>query len=278
MKVLLDEVDFASCRMLLGESPLVTTTSCGARCGLEGIKLLLQRGASVHDRDRFGNTCLHLWLKDAEQGLATLSAGKSRDALIYVIQQGADVLAKNHLGVSVSDVAFNGIEDSEIFSDRFREELWDCALVNCGYNLAAFKRRRRPRVFSSPCRFTSQHFEDLWADCAHLRPDYDNRKSAIYFSRPAEATECGDEASQWDESRDSDQSGSDEISNDGDPELDESEDCDGSRPDKIDGDDDGDSELEEEEGYCSDCFDFWHHSKRCCPPFVRIRRSAKVHT
>lgn len=206
MKMIIDEIGLASCESILGQSPLLSVCGNGVSCGLDGIKLLFQHGASVHDRDAFGNTCLHHWLGNSVRGLVINNASNLRNGLIYLIEQGADVFAKNASGESVSHYAHRRLWkwDSAAFENKFREEFWDCALASCGYNLSDFRRRRRPAVYSRPCRSTRRHFEDLWAGSEHLRPDYDNEKSAIYFSDPDEVGEDSDGDSELEQLDDSD--------------------------------------------------------------------------
>ena len=88
-----------------------------------------------------------------------------------------------------SPYRFEMDEGFTIFAHKFRKQLWDCALANCGYDIAAFPCPPRPSVYGRPCRFIRWYFEDLWSGSVHLRPDYENEKSTIYFSDSEEVGE-----------------------------------------------------------------------------------------
>lgn len=240
MKILLDEISFDGCRIVLDESPLVYSLNSG-RCGLGGIKLLLQRGASVHDRDRFGNTCLHRYLERPGNGICDADASTVKDAFTYLIQQGADVLAQNHNGVSVSDVAYTTECTDTTLLTKFREELWDCVLANCGYDLAEFRRCRGRRFYNHPLEFMKGCVVNVWAGCDHLRPDYDNKTSPIYFSDCDDA--CDDRALRFLEGRNCGCMDSHDVSDEGDSAMEEVDQSDWSDREEVG--DEGDSAMED---------------------------------
>ena len=251
---MLDEFGFEYCQNLLEKSPLLFVCE-SLRFNLEGVKLLLRRGASVHDRDKNGNTCLHECLKYTQDSIQHYSVSDTRNAIIYLIQQGADVFAKNNCGLSVSDIAYAIYDDDTIFENRLREETWDCALVSCGYNITDFRRPFPPANYFRPCRFTSVYFQELWADAEALRPVYDDEKCEIYFHDADDAVEMDEGSRQSEDSDDTDAWDSEdqlehecEMDN-GDTECSDSE--------------DGGVTLT-----CDD--DDSYHSRRCCPPYARV--------
>ena len=119
MRLTLDEISFIGCQSVLIEPPLLSFISAGL-FNLEGIKLLLRRGATVNDRDSHGNTCLHQCLRRPTCSLYNHNASDIRDCVMYLIQQGADVSAKNNHGESVSDIAHQIHESRTMFTHEFQ--------------------------------------------------------------------------------------------------------------------------------------------------------------
>lgn len=95
------------------------------------------------------------------RGLKNKKASCLTDGIIYLIQQGADPLAEDDHGYSVSDIVYQMHQGDATFSVLFREDLWNCALENCGYNIADFRRLPRPAIRPRPCCFTRKDFENL---------------------------------------------------------------------------------------------------------------------
>jgi hypothetical protein len=94
---------------------------------------------------------------------------KERDGLIYFIQSGLDVHAKDVQGDSVTQYAYFGsartastsrAEDDEY--SGYRGDLWDVALVLCRYDLEGF-RRICPRKAHYTKSYSRSDFERLWA-------------------------------------------------------------------------------------------------------------------
>lgn len=183
---MLDQIDFASSLVLLdGRNPFLLACE-GGYFTVEKLALLLQRGASVHDRDRYGNTCLHL-CQSLIGNRIKINRGKLseiRDALIYLIQQGADIFAKNLGGESVSYTVYNDVDLPDKWHRRIREHVWECALANCGYGIYDFRPHARCATYST--LFTREHFEELWSGCEHLCPYYDDDEDALYLTDSSE--------------------------------------------------------------------------------------------
>ena len=182
MRILLDRIDFKSIQSILdGESPLLLLCNFGY-FNVAKFTLLLRRGATVYDRSTLeGKTCLHLCFvllgitKD-DRGYI----GDIRDGLVYLIQQGADVRAKDKYGVSVSDEAYGVYTRNITLRSRIRENIWDCVLTICGYDISDFRRRPRRAIYSPA--YSRMDFEELWAGYEHLCPYYDDEDDAIYLS------------------------------------------------------------------------------------------------
>ena len=183
MRILFDRIDFESIQLSLGgESPLLLLCDL-SYFNVAKLTLLLRRGATVHDRSARcrGETCLHSCL--AFSGILKGNSyfiGNIRDGLVYLIQQGADVRAKDDIGVSVSDVAY-GVDTRKLtFRSRIREDVWDCVLTICGYDISDFRRRPRQAIYSPT--YSRMDFEELWAGYEHLCPYYDDKDNEIYLS------------------------------------------------------------------------------------------------
>lgn len=97
--------------------------------------LLLQRGANPRCHDQSGDTCLHFamryHLSDREFGRVYQNPvhpdydGELKDILMLLLTAGADVYARNDMGTSPSDIAWQ--------YNHWRE--WTDALKECGYDI-----------------------------------------------------------------------------------------------------------------------------------------------
>lgn len=201
MKMMLDEANVFPGIQTVAESgltPLLVYCACGY-WQIEGFEVLLRYSASVRESDHDGNTCLKLCLGFIDNPDLHYEALRARDAIIYLIEQGADVFAQNTRSYSVSDVAYQ----SDKLWGSFRGDLWDCAVANCGYDVSEFRSgRTRQAVYTR--RYTRDDFEDLWAGAEHLCPYYDLQEDDIYLSD-----------SSCDEDSDDDLASSDSDSEDG---------------------------------------------------------------
>lgn len=190
---MLDQVGFADCQISMkGWNPFLLTCQ-GAYFTVEKFGILLQRGASVYDRDDYGNTCLHKCLQGIHRRIYVGNVSHARDGLMYLIQRGADVFAENEPGESVSHAAYNIVytTDEEPHHRAFREDVWDCVLANCGYDIYDFRPHGRGAVYAKS--YTRAHFEELWAGCEHLCPYYNDEEDAVYLTDSSGDLENDDE-------------------------------------------------------------------------------------
>ncbi|MBE3044004.1 ankyrin repeat domain-containing protein [Candidatus Bathyarchaeota archaeon] len=188
---MLDLVPLSTSQILLGgENPFLLICK-GGRYSVEKFEIVLQRGASVHDRDSDGNTCLHLcvWLDDQLDHSEVIGA---RDGQIYLIQRGADPFAENLYGDSVSQEAYDKLSSvhAPLHIQRLSEDVWDCVLANCGYDIDDFRTRPRRAVYTK--HYTRAHFEQLWEGCEHLCPYYEDEEDAVYLTDSSEDLEDDD--------------------------------------------------------------------------------------
>jgi len=101
-----------------------------------------------------------------------------RDALIFLIQRGANIHAEDSEGKPVVHYAYtrklraycsNRCWDCQGSLGGYRGDLFDAVVVACGYDLHQF-RKDHPR---KPCwtdRYQRVHFEQLWEGREHLCP------------------------------------------------------------------------------------------------------------
>jgi len=90
------------------------------RIKTEMISLLLSYGANVKAYDKFGETCLHATLS------GSMILPNAREALIILINAGADVNAEDNRGYSVSEYTYH----------KGHGKLWQEVLIACGFNAA----------------------------------------------------------------------------------------------------------------------------------------------
>ncbi|QGI69963.1 hypothetical protein CEK26_002296 [Fusarium fujikuroi] len=122
---------------------------------------------SPDDHQTLGFTCLHSLVYKAHRS-------RDRDeleALISLIQQGADVLAVDHHQHSVSMRAYLPNDGDNQYSSKgsYRGDLWDAALTICGYVISTL-RDAYPRVPRYNRNYRRKDFERLWEGYEGLCP------------------------------------------------------------------------------------------------------------
>lgn len=120
------------------------------------IRLLVERGADVAARNALGRSCLHYFLA------GNYPLMDMEESLIYLFKAGADVHALDHLGMTVSKVAYSRPRFGSYIGD-----VWDVALTKCGYDVQSF-RRHHPRQSRYMDGYSRDIFERLWIDIEHL--------------------------------------------------------------------------------------------------------------
>lgn len=122
---------------------------------------------SPDDHQTLGFTCLHSLVYKAHRS-------RDRDeleALIFLIQQGADVLAVDHHQHSVSMRAYLPNDGDSQYSSKgsYRGDLWDAALTICGYDISTH-REAYPRVPRYNRNYRRKDFERIWEGHEGLCP------------------------------------------------------------------------------------------------------------
>ena len=115
------------------KSPLLYLATCYGRLSKvaldmhEKVFLILERGACVAARDRYGRSCLHLVLgfnANMKRGFAAYQEEEFKDILMCMVTAGADVFASDDCGRTASQTAVM----------YGHEELWREVLTECGYD------------------------------------------------------------------------------------------------------------------------------------------------
>ncbi|KAJ3547985.1 hypothetical protein NM208_g1225 [Fusarium decemcellulare] len=177
---------------------------------------VLELGANIHDRDRYGRSCLHICLERLHLPHESREEFKT---IRYLVQRGADIFATTDAGESVSDIAYTTWgRFSEATS--YPGDLWDAVLSSCGYNIKDFRSgyQRKPRYSSEGehYKYYRHNFEQLWKGREDQCPYWDDKpwpplepgESDSDDSEPSSIRYCSsydsDDQTEWE-----DESGSD---------------------------------------------------------------------
>ncbi|KAF5550069.1 hypothetical protein FNAPI_7872 [Fusarium napiforme] len=122
---------------------------------------------SPDDHQTLGFTCLHSLVYKAHRS-------RDRDeleAVVFLIQQGADILAVDHHQYSISMRAYLPNDGDNQYSSKgtYRGDLWDAALTICGYGISVH-REGYPRVPRYNRNYRRKDFERLWEGYEALCP------------------------------------------------------------------------------------------------------------
>ncbi|EEU33609.1 uncharacterized protein NECHADRAFT_89312 [Fusarium vanettenii 77-13-4] len=126
---------------------------------LSNLGLLVRSGANPNATNSLGQTCLHLCIQYAHPQMD----GYLRRAMVELIQCGADVYAKDHIGRSLTELAFY-CSGSEGLLGTYPADLWSCSLVACGYDVFGNIQGRQPRLPRFGTLYKKIHFRTLWEE------------------------------------------------------------------------------------------------------------------
>lgn len=177
-------------------TPLLTHCY-GGRFNVEGLSLLIGRGANVSARDVIGRTCLHHCFYLGGWDTYGGEAQRALAGLVYLLSHGADPFAVDDNHMSVSEMAYLGTEDE---TSRLGD-VWDAALADFGLDIADM-RRKFPRMAYYRPYYTRRDFEELWLGREHLCPYYYDDEEEIWISEEEsgqDAESVSDEASDSDD-------------------------------------------------------------------------------
>ncbi|EMT71109.1 hypothetical protein NOF04DRAFT_13591 [Fusarium oxysporum II5] len=128
---------------------------------------------SPDDHQTLGFTCLHSLVYKAHRS-------RDRDeleAVVFLIQQGADILAVDHHQHSVSMRAYLPNDGDNQYSSKgsYRGDLWDAALTICGHDVSQY-RHAYPRVPRYNRNYRRKDFERLWEGYEALCPYWNDER------------------------------------------------------------------------------------------------------
>ncbi|KNB08957.1 hypothetical protein FOXG_09640 [Fusarium oxysporum f. sp. lycopersici 4287] len=128
---------------------------------------------SPDDHQTLGFTCLHSLVYKAHRS-------RDRDeleAVVFLIQQGADILAVDHHQHSVSMRAYLPNDGDNQYSSKgsYRGDLWDAALTICGHDVSQY-RHAYPRVPRYNRNYGRKDFERLWEGYEALCPYWNDER------------------------------------------------------------------------------------------------------
>ena len=146
-------------------SSFLTVLLCSYTWTVDSIRLLIRRGAEPGLYVQRWGGCLTLAIYGSEME----SLEGLRDALILLITNGADIYAKDELGRSVTDIAYDA--KTRWNHDGYRElnchmqlrDIWTGALAACGYDAEEVVRRSRQVAEVSDCHEDMDEDEDDYA-------------------------------------------------------------------------------------------------------------------
>ncbi|KAH6984952.1 hypothetical protein BKA56DRAFT_655251 [Ilyonectria sp. MPI-CAGE-AT-0026] len=190
-----------------GRSPFLSYCS-GMIWTVDGFQMLMRRGANIQARDAHGKTSLHLCVWIYDSGYNSTAPRAKFDALVYLVQCGADVDAVDDFGVSVSQTAYESdarpsyyaiprrgtgltksaldvdavdsfelsiaqiMGDSHPQSDSQVGDIWDAVLAESGHDVAKY-RSRHPRLARYTEHYTPADFRSIWQGKEERCPYYD---------------------------------------------------------------------------------------------------------
>ncbi|KAF5990597.1 hypothetical protein FBULB1_75 [Fusarium bulbicola] len=162
---------------LNGRTRLHQVCMAETRDSKKAVSMLVAAGANLNariakswspdDHQTLGFTCLHSLVYKAHRS-------RDRDeleAVVFLIQQGADILAVDHHQHSVSMRAYLPNDGDNQYSSKgsYRGDLWDAALTICGYDINPH-RDAYPRVPRYNRNYRRKDFERLWEGYEALCP------------------------------------------------------------------------------------------------------------
>lgn len=217
MKVALDH---SSCFADIRSKDVRNLTPFLSACGNFGLgyskpvfSFLFERGANISNTDVEGRSGLHLCLSGAGIN-PPVRVEQESEALIYLLEKGAGMGAKDRLGRSVSHAVYSK-GSSDRFLGSYRRDLWDFVLTVSGHNILEI-RGDFQRVGRYKRRYTRADFQRLWAGSEALCPypnDLQDIGNRLDGDESTSEEESSDDASAVESSDDSptDEGSEDEL-------------------------------------------------------------------
>lgn len=123
---------------------------CSAYSGfddqVESLRLLLNFGVNVNATDKYGNTAIHLFLKESDEKNENGFAIRKNFLTLFlqsIMSTGADLHVKNHFGIKASQVAYRHLSYDDNGHNYLpqRTRLWNEVLTESGLDTSEFRSR-----------------------------------------------------------------------------------------------------------------------------------------
>jgi hypothetical protein len=135
---------------------------------------LLSAGASPHERDDEGRTCLHICISYLNPHSNKVDCLREFHAIKYLVKSGADPFATSGNGFAVAEYAYiNGFHRAKQLGG-YAGDLWDAVMRSCGFEISQFRTKKFRRRARYTQRYTRRHFEWLWEDRETECPYWDD--------------------------------------------------------------------------------------------------------
>ncbi|WYZ42048.1 hypothetical protein EsH8_V_000943 [Colletotrichum jinshuiense] len=146
---------------------------CTNNSGFQRMRTLIKLGADVNVKDSYGRTCLQCLV--GRLRMIDKCVHIDREALVTLIEAGANILSQDNEGFSIWEQAAQNNERGS-----YARDIWDSVLVSCGYHAQVkdFAERVRRHAVYTDC-YRRYHFELLWAGNEHLCPYYNDEASGL---------------------------------------------------------------------------------------------------
>ncbi|KAB5582935.1 hypothetical protein GE09DRAFT_948401 [Coniochaeta sp. 2T2.1] len=163
----------SDCRDWRGFTPMLWASwlQCDPRRNVQQVPFFLSKGSSINEADGFGCNMLHHFFCTRPR---RPSNPDGRFLLLYLLENGIDVRARDSLGRTVSQIAYSQLcYTMEIQLGSYCGDIWDSVLDSCGYSIAEF-RKGYPRQAAYTGRYSRWDFEKLWEGREHCCPYWDD--------------------------------------------------------------------------------------------------------
>ncbi|KAI1261938.1 hypothetical protein F5Y18DRAFT_440103 [Xylariaceae sp. FL1019] len=168
--------NFANRAFKYGYTPLmVLCQNISQSDSVQKLSILLEAGADVAVRLADGRSCLHVLTQSLIPDIRSIRI--ARDIIRCLVENGADIDARDNTGKTAQELAYNKCHTFDIDRRRlvhhagsFAGDLWDLVRHECGHDIRQFRQGHQRRVMYCE-QYTRQIFEEMWegreSDCPY---------------------------------------------------------------------------------------------------------------